>query len=381
MLFARFSLLTPVGAGRHNRRRDVFNTRQTLGRLGYVEPRAGAREDTFDFGLDDGLRRFQRDKGLKVDGWLAPGGDTERALKRATAPRPARTPWPDPFRLADHAGRAEPERSEKETSAHKRAKKDPFATATPHRETADLLGMTEQRRRERPGNRIKPSASPRRSDRSRSEEWPPVLAFGHEADRSGGQVLPTAPILPPVTAASRAENGRLVEALTRTTNPGYVPDYIVDALSGGGGRAMADVADLFAQYAARDERGARRLVWEVQRRAQDMVGVRQRLGQPATRTASVQNAKKQEKATPSKQERGEATQVAAAAPAISAVIEISGFMRALVAMLGLLPLRVTRRRRRNLSVSAMSSTMRTARYVERCALSMAQGQAGAAGNR
>jgi len=202
MPFAPFGLLTPVGTGRHNRRRDVFNTRQTLGRLGYVEPRAGAREDSFDFGLDDGLRRFQRDNGLKADGWLAPGGETERALKRATAPRPARTPWPDPFAAATAAaGSAQPEEAASAPAKPKR-REDRLGTTMPRRPgpVRVLPGINPSAARPDTAARGTPPIRPKRP----APDHPGTI-FNPHAKRPDATEAHTPPIRRPVTAASYAQ--------------------------------------------------------------------------------------------------------------------------------------------------------------------------------
>src|SRR5689334_1890623 len=71
-----------VGNGFANDWRDVRNVKRGLGALGYLP------EDPFDrpHGLIDesstkAVKNFQADNGLLVDGWLAPGGETEAALR------------------------------------------------------------------------------------------------------------------------------------------------------------------------------------------------------------------------------------------------------------------------------------------------------------
>ncbi len=75
-----------VGNGFANDRRDVQNVQRGLGTLGYMP------EDPFDrpHGYIDAvttnaIERFQDDNALAADGWLAPHGETETALRRAIA--------------------------------------------------------------------------------------------------------------------------------------------------------------------------------------------------------------------------------------------------------------------------------------------------------
>ena len=70
-------------------RDDVRNVKRALTRTGYYEvPTYGITQfadgDTFS-----GIRRFQRDHGLRIDGVMEPGGPTERSLNAALSPENA----------------------------------------------------------------------------------------------------------------------------------------------------------------------------------------------------------------------------------------------------------------------------------------------------
>jgi len=76
-----------VGAGQRNRGRDVQGTKRALAWAGYYPNAKAQRPDARpDDDLDWGLKRFQRDFGLKTDGFLRPGGETERTLDRVAGP-------------------------------------------------------------------------------------------------------------------------------------------------------------------------------------------------------------------------------------------------------------------------------------------------------
>jgi hypothetical protein len=101
------TLAARVGDGLANRRADVATIQRLLGALGHMP------EDPFDrpHGLIDrptldGTKSFQRSKGLTDDGWLAPGGETERALRAAIADL-ARAKGREWLRFAERAGRAQ----------------------------------------------------------------------------------------------------------------------------------------------------------------------------------------------------------------------------------------------------------------------------------
>jgi len=77
----------PVGKNGKNDRLDVAKVESLLGAHGYLDldvtdgptGYAGAR-------LENAARRFQKDKGLRVDGRLAPGGETIMTLAMSKAP-------------------------------------------------------------------------------------------------------------------------------------------------------------------------------------------------------------------------------------------------------------------------------------------------------
>lgn len=78
-----FGLTGDVGLGRTNSPLDVSTTSQALAWAGVpLHPDGGAVSEMSDKGLPNAIKRFQASKGLKVDGWLRPYGETERALNR-----------------------------------------------------------------------------------------------------------------------------------------------------------------------------------------------------------------------------------------------------------------------------------------------------------
>lgn len=73
-----------VGDGFANSRSDVLGVQRALGALNYGPEDPFDRPHGFiDARTIDGVKRFQRDKGLAPDGWMAPGGETERAMRQS----------------------------------------------------------------------------------------------------------------------------------------------------------------------------------------------------------------------------------------------------------------------------------------------------------
>lgn len=81
----RFRLSQAMGADYRADPADITSTKRALNRLGYYDDPEGDFGAWVDSGLFKGLRGFQKDNALKVDGFMAPGGETEAAIDRALA--------------------------------------------------------------------------------------------------------------------------------------------------------------------------------------------------------------------------------------------------------------------------------------------------------
>ena len=77
----------PVGAGGVNDRNDLLQARRNLARVGYAPRLRGVGEPAAMHGaaVRNGLLAYQQARGLKADGLMRPGGETERALHRQIA--------------------------------------------------------------------------------------------------------------------------------------------------------------------------------------------------------------------------------------------------------------------------------------------------------
>ena len=82
-----FGLKGRVGRGRANDFPDVKAAKGALAQAGYY-PDTFAREADghVDSRMRSAILGFQSDKGLRVDGWMGPGGQTERELERTIRP-------------------------------------------------------------------------------------------------------------------------------------------------------------------------------------------------------------------------------------------------------------------------------------------------------
>lgn len=110
------SIAGTVGRDWRNDPDDVGTVAGVLGDLGYVSALPSASSAAWAEDLDDAIRDYQGDRGLKVDGYLRPDGPTIQALGAdrageqakpdpfAPAPAPAPTPTPAPTGAA--SGRA-----------------------------------------------------------------------------------------------------------------------------------------------------------------------------------------------------------------------------------------------------------------------------------
>lgn len=89
----RFALRSPLGTDHVAEPDDILDAKHALRALGYYRTIDGSEPGAWvDNGLFDGIKAFQRDNGLKVDGFMRPGGETERAMNAALeeAPSPGR---------------------------------------------------------------------------------------------------------------------------------------------------------------------------------------------------------------------------------------------------------------------------------------------------
>lgn len=80
------NLKSPIGTNYRVDLNDLMETKRALSDLGYydVPPHRGI-DDWTDDATFDGIKRFQQDNGLKVDGFMRPGGPTERAMNTSLA--------------------------------------------------------------------------------------------------------------------------------------------------------------------------------------------------------------------------------------------------------------------------------------------------------
>lgn len=153
------ALKDAVGDGRANRPDDVVAVKTALAGLGrYGTDRTRAPNPFLDRPLIGAVSAFQKEAGLKQDGWLAPGGETERALTAATAP--PRSPSRRPRRSRPRGRNRSPRRRR------------------------PLHGRPNRRHRNRQTTRRSSRPSPRHSARRFTWRNPPVPAItGRSAGR------------------------------------------------------------------------------------------------------------------------------------------------------------------------------------------------------
>jgi Putative peptidoglycan binding domain len=84
-----------VGDGRENRPDDVLRVKTAMRRLGYYDSPSYGMTGYADRDLDDGIRAYQEQNGLRADGWMQPDGPTYRRLAADLGTVVgARTGWP-----------------------------------------------------------------------------------------------------------------------------------------------------------------------------------------------------------------------------------------------------------------------------------------------
>lgn len=79
-MYRHFKLKAPLGRNYDVDFADTLNVKKALKVLGYYdEPKHGLTKFP-DEPLFEGIERFQKDHGLRQDGYMKPGGETETAL-------------------------------------------------------------------------------------------------------------------------------------------------------------------------------------------------------------------------------------------------------------------------------------------------------------
>ncbi len=90
-LIGNLSIKKPVGDNLDNNEDDVRTVRVGLQTLGHIKPEDGELDYTgkplgiITTGLETGIKNFQRERGLKVDGYLNPSGETIKAMNEGQA--------------------------------------------------------------------------------------------------------------------------------------------------------------------------------------------------------------------------------------------------------------------------------------------------------
>ena len=85
-----FQLKGPFGADYRVDGDDILRTKKALNNLGHLETPSYGLNEFADMHMIDGLKKFQRDKGLRVDGVMRPEGPTASALGKELAKRDTR---------------------------------------------------------------------------------------------------------------------------------------------------------------------------------------------------------------------------------------------------------------------------------------------------
>lgn len=95
-------LKAPVGDNLDNHPDDIRTAKTNLSRLGHFEEKESNHFITR--ALDDGIRRFQKENDLRVDGKMYPGGETERTIFKKLERRDPAPYFCKPEKEREHVG-------------------------------------------------------------------------------------------------------------------------------------------------------------------------------------------------------------------------------------------------------------------------------------
>ncbi|MBL8665134.1 MAG: peptidoglycan-binding protein [Candidatus Odyssella sp.] len=83
--FDELQLNRPLSATSDADPQDVLSAKSAFKRLGYYETPSYGLTPYPDQQLFDGVRAYQKDKGLAVDGYMLPAGETEQSVNKSLA--------------------------------------------------------------------------------------------------------------------------------------------------------------------------------------------------------------------------------------------------------------------------------------------------------
>lgn len=83
--FESFYLSRPLSATSDADPDDVLSAKSAFRQLGYYETPSYGLTPYPDQELFDGIRTYQKDKGLTVDGYMLPQGETEQSVNKSLA--------------------------------------------------------------------------------------------------------------------------------------------------------------------------------------------------------------------------------------------------------------------------------------------------------
>jgi hypothetical protein len=86
-MFGPFKLSSPFGAGYGVDPSDTLNAKRILSVMGYYRPSENGLTPYPDSAIFDAIKSFQSDNGLRKDGVMKPGGETETTLNQHLARR------------------------------------------------------------------------------------------------------------------------------------------------------------------------------------------------------------------------------------------------------------------------------------------------------
>jgi murein L,D-transpeptidase YcbB/YkuD len=81
-MFGSFKLKSTIGRSNNVDFGDVLQTKQALQSLGHYKPPKHGMTQYPEHKMFNSIERFQKEYGLKVDGIMRPGGETETALQQ-----------------------------------------------------------------------------------------------------------------------------------------------------------------------------------------------------------------------------------------------------------------------------------------------------------
>jgi len=191
-----FNVTKTISQNSNTNPNDVLNTKNALAQTGHYKVPDHGVTDIPDMGMIDGIKKFQQDNGLKVDGVMKPKGPTESKIGETLV-------------------------------------QNSISTVKPLTEKIVVKAQPEAPKLKKPTNEVWEQAA--KSQKQKTNPW-------FKSSK-----------LQPISDEAYAENTRSMDGMLNYSENGFLPTLYADALKNGGDKAVAEYANFLNQLLDRKQ--------------------------------------------------------------------------------------------------------------------------------